>query len=315
MSRKPSPFHPELRRAASLIPRFSFGPRSARLANWLMRRRRGPVPAIDGMVIRDEFISGPNGEPLRVRLYLPAGKSGPHAALLWMHGGGFIIGIPEQDEAQSIELCRSLNLCVIAVNYRLAMEHPYPAPLEDCYCALRWMHEHAVALNIAPDRIAVGGNSAGAGLAAGLALLAHDRKQVPVAFQLLVYPMLDDRTTLRTEIDERCLRLWSTKSNRFGWQTYLGRKPGDDAPDYAAPARRSDLRGLPPAWIGVGTCDLFHDEDIEYARRLQAAGVACELKIVPGAFHGFEVAGGDIGVVRNFRDSYFTALRSALRLD
>ena len=233
--------------------------------------------------------------------------------MLWMHGGGFVIGTPEQDEAHSIELCRSLGLVIVAVDYRLAMEHPYPAPLEDCYAALRWLHANASDLNVANDRIAVGGNSAGAGLAAGLALLAHDRNEFGIAFQLLIYPMLDDRTTLRTDVEERDLRLWTTKSNLFGWRSYLGREPGGhEIPDYAAPARRKDLRGLPRSWIGVGTCDLFHDEDIDYARRLNDAGVPCTLEIVDGAFHGFEIAGLEKEVVRNFRRSYFRTLRSWL---
>ncbi len=305
-------FHPELQRAAFWIPRVSIGPGLARLANWLMRRRGVPSPpVIDGVSIRDEQIAGPNGALLRVRVYEPA-RQPPRAAMLWIHGGGFVIGTAEQDEAHSIELCRSLNLVVASVDYRLALEHPYPAPLDDCYFALRWLHDNAAAFNVASDRIAVGGNSAGAGLAAGLALLAHDRGEIPVAYQLLIYPMLDDRTALRTDVDERCLRLWSVKSNRFGWSSYLGQQPGgNDVPDYAAPARRKNLQGLPPAWIGVGTCDLFHDEDVEYARRLHERGVACTLKIVAGAFHGFEVAGVGTSVVRDFRKSYFTDLRNA----
>ena len=277
------------------------------------RARRPAPPSVDAITIRDEWIPGPSGEPLRIRVYVPD-EHAPRAAMLWMHGGGFIVGTPEQDEPHSIELCRSLNLVIASVDYRLALEHAHPAPLEDCYSALRWLHENAAGLNIETNRIAVGGASAGAGLAAGLALMAHDRKELAVAYQLLIYPMLDDRTTLRTDVDERKLRLWTSGSNRFGWRSYLGREPGGPGvPDYAAPARRQDMHGLPQAWIGVGTCDLFHDEDVEYARRLQDAGVPCKLKIVPGAFHGFEVAGANTAVVRDFRESYFSALRNALQ--
>jgi acetyl esterase/lipase len=311
-----SDFHPELRRAAFLIPRFSFGPRSARVANRLMRWRGVRVPPnVSGVAIRDELIVGSSGAPLRVRIYEPEGPA-PRAAMLWMHGGGYVLGTVEQDEASNIGLCRSLNLVIAAVDYRLALEHPYPAPLEDCYSALRWLHESAASLNVSTNHIAVGGASAGAGLAAGLALLAHDRNELLVAFQLLIYPMLDDRTTLRSDSEERNLRLWSTASNRFGWRSYLGCEPGgDDVPDYAAPGRRQDMRGLPKAWIGVGTCDLFHDEDVEYARRLQHAGVPCVLEVVNGAFHGFELAGANLPVVRNFRENYASSLRNALDVE
>lgn len=202
---------------------------------------------------------------------------------------------------------------IATVQYRLSPEHPYPGPIEDCYAALSWLYQHATEFGVKADRIAVGGASAGAGLAAGLVLRAHDRGEIPVAFQLLIYPMLDDRTTLRTDIDESRLRLWSTKSNRFGWTSYLGRQPGSaDVPDHAAPARRQNLSGLPPAWVGVGTCDLFHDEDVLYARRLSEAGVPVTLKVVEGAFHGFDLIGAQAPVVRDFRQGYLQAMREIL---
>lgn len=315
-----SPFHPELRRAARLTPPITYDPMVTRLVNWMMRRRAGrPARAVDGVAIRDEIIAGGDGQPLRVRLYSPASPNSSaspgvgRSAMLWIHGGGMIIGIPELDAAMNVELCRRLGMVVAAVDYRLSPGHPYPAPVEDCYAALAWLHAKAETLSVSPDRVAVGGNSAGAGLAAGLALLAHDRKALKVAFQLLAYPMLDDRTTLRTDVDDRRLRLWNTKSNRFGWRSYLGREPGgDDVPAYAAPARREDLAGLPPAWIGVGTCDLFHDEDLAYARRLRAAGVPCQLKVVEGAFHGFDLIAGKTRVAREFGASYFEALRGCM---
>lgn len=308
-------FHPELRRAARMIPRFSFTPGLARLARFVQRLRGVPKPPqTAGVTIRDVVIPGPEANPgLRVRIYTPDEASAPRPALLWIHGGGFIIGTPEQDEANNIALCRELGMIVVAVAYRLGPDHPHPAALDDCYAALGWLHQGAAGLGVDPNRIAIGGNSAGAGLAAGLVLFAHDRAEVPVAFQLLIYPMLDDRTALRTDVDQASLRLWSSKSNRLGWTSYLGRSPGGEAaPDYAAPARRERLEGLPPAWIGVGTCDLFHDEDVTYARRLQEAGVPCTLKVVEGAFHGFDLAGQKAEVVRDFRDSYVADMRRAL---
>ena len=164
-----------------------------------------------------------------------------------------------------------------------------------------------------PQRIAVGGASAGGGIAAGLALLSHDRGVAPVAFQLLVYPMLDDRTVVRDDLDTRHVRVWTPGSNRYGWTSYLGRQPGSDGVSpYAAPARRVDLGGLPPAWVGVGSLDLFLDEDREYARRLRAAGVDCQLEVVDGAFHGFDALFLRKDVSRDFWRAQSRALEAAL---
>jgi acetyl esterase/lipase len=277
--------------------------------NRLLRWRPPSMPRVDGVRVRDVRVPSADGHSIRVRLYSPEDSSRPSPALLWMHGGGFVTGIPEQDEPHSIELCQRLGYVVAAVDYRLATEAAFPKPLEDCYAALEWLYRNAGALNVAPTKIAVGGNSAGGGLAAGLALLAHDRHDIPLSFQLLIYPMLDDRTVLRTDIDERNLRLWSAASNTFGWSTYLGRQPGhEQVSPYAAPARRRDLSGLPPCWIGIGTLDLFHEEALQFGARLSEAGVACELYVVPGAFHGFELAGLGKRVVRDFRQSYLRAL-------
>jgi acetyl esterase/lipase len=309
-----SDFHPELRRAARLIPRFSFTPGLARFARWLQRRHGAPVPQdVPGVTIRDAMLPGSAGHPpVRVRLYLPEGVAGPRPAMLWVHGGGFIIGSPEQDAAKLITLSRDLGMVIAAVAYRLGPEHPFPAGLEDAYAALRWLHAGADGVAVDPSRIVIGGASAGGGLAAGLVLHAHDRGEVPVAFQLLIYPMLDDRTVLRTDIDQSRLRLWTTKSNRLGWSCYLGHAPGAAATsEYAAPARRANLAGLPPAWIGVGTCDLFHDEDVDYARRLGEAGVPCGLTVVEGAFHGFDVV-AKAAVAGDFREAYEAALRAAI---
>ncbi len=248
-----------------------------------------------------------------LRIYRPRELATPAPALFWTHGGGFIQGSPSQDEVANIAFARELGITVVAARYRLAPEHPFPAAIDDLYAGLTWLFDEAEARGIDPTRIAIGGASAGAGLTAALALVAHDRDEVRPAFQLLVYPMLDDRTVLRTDIDHKPLRMWSPGSNRFGWASYLGRRPGSaDVSPYAAPARRDDLSGLPPAWIGVGTLDLFHDEDLEYARRLEAAGVPCEVHIVEGAFHGFDAVFRKAGVTRAFWEEQARALRAAL---
>jgi acetyl esterase/lipase len=162
-------------------------------------------------------------------------------------------------------------------------------------------------------RIAIGGASAGGGLAAALVQLAHDRQEIKPVFQLLVYPMLDDRTVLRAEIDDSNNFTWSQENNRFGWESYLGKKCGaDDVPAYSVPARRADLSGLPPAWIGVGTLDVFHDEDVAYAQRLKECGVECEIYIAPQAFHGFDKLGPQLSIVQEFQQSQITALKKYL---
>jgi acetyl esterase/lipase len=221
-----------------------------------------------------------------------------------------VMGTAVQDDAMCRHFARELGIVVAAVDYRLAPEHPFPTPLYDCYDALTWL---AGRTDVDPNRVAVGGASAGGGLAAALAVLARHRGEIPLAFQLLAYPMLDDRTTTRAGVDERHFRMWNTKANRFGWQSYLGGPPGGTAVDeLAAPARLDDLALLPPAWIGVGSFDLFHDEDIAYADRLGQAGITCELDVVPGAFHGFDLVLPKAGVSKDFRSAQVAALAAAI---
>jgi acetyl esterase/lipase len=301
----PDPIHADLRRIAMVLPRGALGPRLLptvrRLESLTMRRQRVP----DGVEVV------PVGE-VSVRLHHPpAGGDGPFPALLWIHGGGYVMGSPAQDDRMCAVWAR-LGLVVAAVAYRRAPEHPFPTPLQDCDNALVWLSRRA---DVDASRLAIGGASAGGGLAAGLVLHAHDRGEVPVAAQLLSYPMLDDRTVLRTDIDEHSFRLWNNKSNRFGWQSYLGRAPGGaDVDPHAAAGRREDLSGLPPAWIGVGTLDLFHDEDVAYAKRLGDAGVPCTLEEVPGAFHGFDAVRPTAGVSRRYGESMTAFLATQLGL-
>ncbi len=249
-----------------------------------------------------EALTLPSG--VGVRLFRPTGATGPSPALLWIHGGGYVIGHAAQDDELCRRFARELGATVASVDYRLAPEHPYPASLEDCYSALKWL---AALPSVDPARVAIGGASAGGGLAAALALLARDRAEVPLVAQLLVYPMLDDRTVDRKDLDNPGHRLWNQSSNRFGWDAYLG---GADRNE-AVPARREDLSGLPPAWIGVGSLDLFHDEDLVYAERLRAAGVPCEVEVVEGAFHGFDGILPKAEVSQGFFRSECALLRQA----
>jgi acetyl esterase/lipase len=238
-----------------------------------------------------------------VRLHRPVGVEQPGPAMLWIHGGGYVIGTAQQDDALCHRFARELGITVAAVDYRLAPEHPYPAGLEDCYSALTWLTTLPA---VDPARVAIGGASAGGGMAAALAQLAHDRGEITPVLQLLTYPMLDDRSGAGPE--DPNFRLWGRKSNRFGWSAYLGNAD----PQVAVPARRDDLSGLPPAWIGVGTNDLFHDEDVAYAERLRAAGVPCELEVVQGAFHGFDQITPKVAVSQGFFASQCASLRTAL---
>jgi acetyl esterase/lipase len=218
-----------------------------------------------------------------------------------------VIGRPSQVDHVCRRFARTLGITVAAPAYRLAPEHPYPAGLEDCYAALKWL---ASLPSVDPTRVVIGGESAGGGLAAALAFIARDRGEVSPVFQLLSYPMLDDRTVPVGTAVARTYRLWNERSNGFGWASYLG----DADPMVAAPGRRDDLAGLAPAWIGVGTADLFYEEDGAYAERLLSAGVPCRLEVVPGAFHGFDRVAARTPVSRAYFGSQCCALQEALEL-
>ncbi|WP_297732192.1 alpha/beta hydrolase [Mycobacterium sp.] len=291
--------HPDLRRIARFTPRHLIGPRSlpimramGGLTGW--RRKAGAPPGVEVITL---------GSGVGVRLFRPAGVTEPAPALLWIHGGGYVLGTAQQDDALCRRFSSRLGMTVASVEYRLAPEHPYPAPLEDCYSALTWLADLPA---VDRNRVAIAGASGGGGLAAALALLARDRGEVSPAFQVLAYPMLDDRSSATAANPNH--RLWSTRSNDFGWTAYLG---GAD-PRVAVPARRDDLSGLPPAWIGVGTHDLFYDEDLAYAQRLIDAGVPCHVEVIPGAFHGFDAVARKAQVSRRFFDSQCDSLRAAL---
>ncbi len=300
-----SGIHPDLAFVAHFLPRAAVGPRSLKIVRLVPAPTSAPK-APSGLSTSVRPIPG----ALTARLFQPENAAGPVPAMLWIHGGGFIIGSPAQDDARNAALARELGMVIVAPSYRLAPEHPYPAAMDDLYATLRWMHDNAPSLRIRTDRIVIGGASAGGGLAAGLTLLARDRGEIPVFFQLLVYPMLDDRTVGRV-IDGRNHRLWNAASNHFGWTSYLGHEPdGRDVPVYASPARSLSLAGLPLTWIGVGDCDLFHDEDVDYARRLEATGVPVQIEIVPGAFHGFDVF-RRAPIAQAFFASQVSALRRA----
>ncbi|MBN1372597.1 MAG: alpha/beta hydrolase [Anaerolineaceae bacterium] len=308
-----SAIHPELRSLFKSFPRFSIHRKNLKLARWMSRifggQKTAPGTHIETVEVPGEDL----GQKVRLRVYRPEALPPASPALIWIHGGGYVFGTVEMDDSLVSHFAHELGLLVVSVDYRLAPEHPFPAPLQDCYAALKWAHDHAADLGIDPQRIAVGGDSAGGGLAACLAQLAIDRGEVQPVFQLLVYPMLDDRTVLREDVPHPELLTWSQVNNRFGWESYLHQPGGlEQALPYAAAARRADLTGLPPAWVGVGTLDLFHDESVAYAQRLKDNGVECTLEVIQGAFHGFDVMTQTPQVVKDFRRAEIEALRKGL---
>ena len=267
------------------------------------RAALAPVELSDAVERTDYTVPGPEGAPdVLIRVHRPRSVAGPLPCLFSIHGGGYIFGTLDIEDLRFDRWCPKLGLVGVAVEYRLAPETPYPGPLEDCYAGLRWVFDHTAEIGADPTRIGICGASAGGGLAAGLALLARDRAELDLAFQLLIYPMIDDRQ--QTPSSQWDVPVWKPRANEFGWRSYLGPLYGrDDIPPYAAPARAADLEGLPPAFVSVGTLDGFCDEDIAYAQRLNQAGVRTELHVYPGAPHGFDgVAPGATLGRRNRRD-------------
>jgi len=295
---RPSSRHlvaPELEEALEAFPQIDFSQGAAPYRAGLLADVLPPLPPeLEAVACEERHIPGPAGAPeVRILLYTPPGLGeGPHPALLNIHGGGYVLGTPEQNDPANRLRALRLRCPVVATSYRLAPETPWPGAVEDCYATLCWMHEHAAELGIDSDRIAISGESAGGGHAAALAILARNKGGPKICFQLLDSPMLDDRTCSSPEPHPYCGEFtWKQEHNRFGWQSLLSREPGGpDVPAAAVPARVEDLSGLPPTFIVVGALDLFLEEDMEYARRLTRAGVPVELHVIPGGFHGFSLA-------------------------
>ncbi len=243
-----------------------------------------------GIRVEDCDIAGPEGAPrVPVRMYSPEPAAQTLPVFLDIHGGGFVTGSIEMQHAFAVHVARKLGVKVAVVEYRLAPEHPFPAGVEDCYAALCWLHDDAAALGVDPQRVAVGGQSAGGGLAAATALLARDRGGPPVCFQFLGIPELDhrlDTTSMRTFVDTP---MWDRSLAEASWRDYLGPDAGEVSP-YASPAIATDLSGLPPAYVTTMEFDPLRDEGILYALRMMEAGVSVELHNFPGTFHGSAMA-------------------------
>jgi acetyl esterase/lipase len=291
MTRAPADTHdgqallsPEYLAALDVMPNFQFTPELLTT----IREQPFQIPfERTGLVISSDY-TVPDSD-LVVRVYRPAGNADPLPAVYAIHGGGYIIGTYEMMDATFERWCSKLGCVGLSVEYRLAPETPYPGPLEDCYAGLQWAIDHHEQLGIDTSCVGIQGTSAGGGLAAALALLVRDRGEIDLAFQVLECPMIDDRfVTSSCNLDR--LAVWSRESNEFGWKSYLGDLYGtDDVPYTAAPARATDLSGLPPAIVCVGGADGFRDEDVDYALRLAQAGVPTELHVYPGAPHGAQL--------------------------
>lgn len=304
---------PDLRAPLATLVGHDFSDLGRARAAALERRERAaradtrPGPPV---VISDLWVPRrSSGPPIRVRQIKPAGPTA--AALIWIHGGGHIMGDAGQDDAFVSQLASAAACSVFSVDVRLAPEFPYPAALNDTVMAFDWVRENAKELGLDADLVAVGGASAGGGIAAALTLRARDEGSGQPCFQLLVYPMLDDRTgPAGTRFDLADTGAWSPQSNRFAWSAYL-RDLGTDAPPYAAPSRAASLADLAPGAVFVGDLDLFYGEAVDYARRLRAAGVPAGLHVYHGAFHGFNVLAPTAPISMRFNSDIFDALTVA----
>jgi acetyl esterase/lipase len=305
---------PDLLPGLEKLPSFTFTAEMLPLVRQQMAEfgSAAPGPPIAGVSSEERSVAGADGHAVTVLIHRPDNLPTDAPAVLHIHGGGYVLGSAAMSAEGTRRLALEAECLVVSVDYRLAPDTPHPGPVEDCYAALKWLHDEAETLGIDGSRIVVAGESAGGGLAAALALLARDRGEVAVRHQHLTYPMIDDRTCRDTCNPNAGEFVWTPESNVFGWSSLLGQPAGSEGVSpYAAAARAEDLSGLPSTFIAVGALDLFAEENLEYARRLMRAGVPTELHLYPGAYHGFELA-GDASVCRAASRISLEALRKAL---
>ena len=268
------------------------------------------VPDNPNVTTSDHTVPGPDGEPdIMVRVYRPVAAEGTLPGIYYIHGGGMILGDVTGEDLNASKICEAVGAVVVSVEYRLAPEHPHPAPMEDCYAGLVWVAKNASELGIDADRLAIYGGSAGGGLTLATALLARDRSGPALSFMMPIYPMIDDRNETPSSQEITDIGIWDRAGNIEAWKWYLGDRPADQ---YAAPARAEDLSNLPPAFIDVGTVDLFRDEDIAFAQRLMQAGVPTELHINPGSYHAAETFAPESALSQRIWAMRIDALRRAL---
>jgi acetyl esterase/lipase len=283
----------ELAAALPSIPSFDLTDiqRARQERQALAAARRASWSPPEGVVLTDHEVVAPDGQPgPRVRVYSPRTLDRSVPCLYWMHGGGHIMGELEQDDPMLTDLVAGVGCVAVSVDWRRAPEQPFPAATEDAYDGLVWVADNAAELRAHPSRIVIGGASSGGGLAAALALMARDREGPAIAYQMLLYPMLDDRELTLSSRGVVHPQLWNVTRNRTAWRYYLGElSDSSEVPPYAAPARATDLADLPATWLATGELDLFADEDVAYAQALMSAGVSTELHVYAGAYHGFDL--------------------------
>ena len=263
-------------------------------------------------VYRKEVFVSVNGQPdVRCLLYGKLNGQEDASGYLHIHGGGYLFGSPEGSDPMNLHLASILNIVILSVDYRLAPENPIPAPLDDCYAALGWLHENAAELGVDQERIGVGGESAGGGLAAALAIKARDEGEYGLCWQQLTYPMLDDRTGSSQHYGDPLVGefVWTRELNQYGWNSYLGNAERT-APQ--VPGRLEEFRGLPPAWMFTASLDLFRDENILYAQNLMRSGVACDLVVYPGACHAFQRI-ESAAISKRYREEFVSSLKRGLK--
>lgn len=300
--------HPELRKATQGLPSLPFRHRWLWPVIRLLFRFFARTKVVEGVEVAEYKVD----KNARARVYRPQGGS-CGAGLLWIHGGGLIVGMPRQNDRLCSIYARDLNLVVVSVGYRLAPKHRFPSAIDDCLAVWQWLQGSAAMLGLEKERVALGGESAGGGLAACLAQRILDAGGVQPLAQVLYCPMLDDRTAANRDLDKAKHFIWDNYNNHNAWGAYLGEAPGGPSlPAYAVAARRENLAGLPPAWIGVGDIDLFYEEDRRYAERLNTAGVYCEFDDVPMAPHGFHSYAEDVPISRAFYQRNHNFLREKL---
>jgi len=305
--------HPELRPSIEkLTALMQQSAKDADFAKRLIARAPRPLPDVP---FEQRSIAGPPGAPDLIIYVINARRGGDRPAILHMHGGGYTAESARDSVLSMQKVAKALDCVVVTVDYRLAPSTTWRGSTEDNYVALKWLHANGLEIGADVSRIAVMGESAGGGHAALLAIRARDRGEVPLVLQCLTYPMLDDRTASSREVPPMIGRLtWTREENRNGWRAFLGQAPGGpDVPPAAVPTRTARLDGLAPAWIGVGAIDLFVDEDVDYARRLMASGVATELHVAPGAFHGFDIVPEMLGLHATISEQFQAAKLNALR--
>jgi acetyl esterase/lipase len=301
---------PELLAALDLIPAVDFSPEViALMQSRILARTTEPFQPGPGLKVEAHAVPGREGHAVNALVVTPLAVSAARPAILYLHGGGYVIGSAAMVLPECERLALGADCIVVSLDYRLAPDTPHPGPVEDGYDALAWMHQNAETLGIDTTRIAIAGQSAGGGLAAALALLVRDRGEYTPIHQHLMWPMIDDRTCLVERPAHMGEFIWSPGANHYGWAALLGTEPGSAyVSPYAAAARAESVAGLPDTFISVGGLDLFVEEDLEYARRLMAVGVPVELHVFPGAYHGFDMV-ADAAVTKRSKEASLSAFR------